>query len=151
MRRDLLALHDVGIVVWDLRTDNYLDSRVADFSQARVVPHNELDIKDQFHSRQACWSDIIGFDGIAYDIDPRHPCLFFPSYLHLRNNKSIDVRSSAKGMDEKFLVAARYDWKKPKKMAKTKPTISTQPARVAKGRISKATQRPNKTTKEKRK
>jgi len=43
MRRDIQDLNRLGIVVFDVRADNYRAGRLIDFSQAHTVPHMELD------------------------------------------------------------------------------------------------------------
>jgi len=41
---DLVAINRLGILVWDVREGNYLQGRLVDFSQARIVPHYELTV-----------------------------------------------------------------------------------------------------------
>lgn len=154
MRKDLLELHQMGIVVFDLREDNYLNGKLIDFSQAHVAPHEQLDmVNNPVLTRQACWKDYIAFDGILehFGLGRRHPCAFFPapaSSRKLRSAKADRASRSSYGMDEKFLIAAKYDWKKAKTARKAPK--STQPATFADGRISKVTKSPKKNPSRKR-
>ena len=58
MRRDILDLNRLGVVVWDVRADNYRAGQLVDFSQAHTVPHIELDwnstVYDRDQIRECC-------------------------------------------------------------------------------------------------
>ncbi len=43
MRKDLLALHGMGVYVQDIREDNYINGKLVDFSRSWTDPHIMLD------------------------------------------------------------------------------------------------------------
>ncbi len=43
MRKDLLALHGMGVYVQDIREDNYMNGKLVDFSRSWTDPHIMLD------------------------------------------------------------------------------------------------------------
>ncbi|KAK0637139.1 kinetochore Sim4 complex subunit FTA2-domain-containing protein [Bombardia bombarda] len=121
MRRDVVALNSLGIVVWDLRADNYCAGRIIDFSQARTVPHMELDfsLKDVYShwtQVQCCLNDYFAFDEIIDDWNDDHPNRvyygprFFPNRrfgFRLRNKSRYYGRKF--GLEDIKVVATYYD------------------------------------------
>lgn len=65
MREDVPALNSLGIVVWDLREDNYMGGRVIDFSEAITAPHLKLcwdqDLVSQQQVMEWCTRDMLCF------------------------------------------------------------------------------------------
>lgn len=45
MRKDLLALHKIGVYVQDIRQENYINGKLVDFSKSWTAPHALLDSK----------------------------------------------------------------------------------------------------------
>ncbi|KAG7292883.1 hypothetical protein NEMBOFW57_002928 [Staphylotrichum longicolle] len=77
MRRDIQDLNRLGIVVWDVRADNYRAGRLIDFSQAHTVPHMELDWNSAIYSRshvmETCVRDLACFDDMVEEWNDEHP------------------------------------------------------------------------------
>lgn len=125
MRKDLIGLHTLGIAVYDLREDNYMMSKIIDFSQAHVVPHRDLDMTiAPSTAKWIIWRDLVGFDGIVSSWNKQHPAEqydhpFMPTFAYrvkMRDKQSISKRRSEDGLQEKHLLAARYDWKAEKRL-----------------------------------
>lgn len=119
MRRDLLNLHRIGICVFDLREDNYMESKIVDFSQAHVTPHRYLDLIHQKSStHEACWRDFIAFDGIVVSWNEAHPRQAYLRFFLPRMKYISRLRPSTRAtttpfmtVPDKYLMAPRYDWK----------------------------------------
>lgn len=121
MRRDLQDLHAYGIVVWDLRSDNYAGGRIVDFSQAKTVPHIELSWDGVAFSREkvieTCARDYQNLDAVVYEWNEEHPeqefwQLFLPNEYYGRRLRS-HTRYGAGLMYQEGvrLDAIFYDWK----------------------------------------
>lgn len=128
MRKDLIGLHTLGIVVYDLREDNYMMSKIVDFSQAHVVPHHDLDMSiAPSTAKWVIWRDLVGFDGIVSSWNKQHPTEqydhpFMPTFAYrvkMRDKQSISKRRSEAGLQDKHLLATRYDWKGEIKLRKS--------------------------------
>ncbi len=120
MRQDIQDLNRLGIVAWDVRDDNYRAGRLVDFSQARTVPHMELDWNSTaYHPdqvKQCCVQDLAYFDDMIAGWNEDHPdriywrC-FLPSITfgrRLRNAKR--YCTDAFNQEGARFVAASYDW-----------------------------------------
>lgn len=125
MRRDVLALNDLGIVVWDLRADNYADGKVLDFSQACTAPHMQLGWNagavPEFVVQQTCNQDMVCFDDMVAVWNQEHPgqvfwSSFFPSrFFGSRLRNSDRYRAGPHNQEGARFTAAAYDWRKPAK------------------------------------
>jgi hypothetical protein len=77
MRRDIQDLNRLGIVVWDVRTDNYRAGRLVDFSQAHTAPHIALDWNSTIYSRchimETCVRDQACFDAVVQEWNYNNP------------------------------------------------------------------------------
>jgi hypothetical protein len=77
MRRDIQDLNRLGIVVWDVRTDNYRAGQLVDFSQAHTAPHMELDwnstIYSHCHIMETCVRDQACFDAVVQEWNYNNP------------------------------------------------------------------------------
>lgn len=64
MREDLLALHDMGIYVQDIKGDNYINGKLVDFSHSWTDPHVMLDprIRSQRLIDSDIKADLLTFD-----------------------------------------------------------------------------------------
>lgn len=121
MRQDMLSLHKLGICVFDLRAGNYMMGKIVDFSQAMVVPHRDLDLKNspdraKYHSN----ADFVAFDGVVEDWNTEHPDQEYRQFFtptinrNLRNMKA--VKSRLYKPTERYTIAAEYDWLKANKL-----------------------------------
>jgi len=76
MCRDFRELDRLGIVVWDVRADNYRPGRLVDFSQALMATHRELDWNSTFYPRSTvmkfCIQDQVSFDTMIYQWNDDH-------------------------------------------------------------------------------
>lgn len=77
MRRNIKDLNKVGIIVYDVRKENFLDGIIIDFSQAYTVPHLELDIHsdaaDLEEVYELCARDYACFDTMMDEWNIMHP------------------------------------------------------------------------------
>ena len=119
MRRDILDLNRLGVVVWDVRADNYRGGHLVDFSQAHTVPHIELDwnstVYDRDQIKECCVRDLALFDDMVEEWNEDHPdrkfwSRFLPSIdfgQRLRNRQR--YRKAAHHQEGVKFVAAFYD------------------------------------------
>jgi hypothetical protein len=122
IRKDLQELHARGIIVWNLRSDNFMNGKVVDLSQAKTVPHLELSWDDNPMSRDwaidSCAGDYNGFDAMIYEWNDAHPeqvywDVFLPNPefgWRLRNGARYKGRLN--DQEGVRLDALFYDWKK---------------------------------------
>lgn len=64
MRKDLLALHDMGVYIQDIREDNYINGKLVYFSRSWTDPHIMLDpkIRSQRLINLEIEGDLLAFD-----------------------------------------------------------------------------------------
>lgn len=119
MRRDLLNMHRIGICIYDLRDDNYMESKIVDFSQAHVSPHRFLDlVKQESETHEACWRDFVSFDGIVISWNDENPSKEYLRFFLPRRKFTSRLRASTQRhltpfmkVPDRYLMAPRYDWK----------------------------------------
>jgi len=118
MMRDLRAINSLGIQVWDVKDDMYLGGILLDLSQARTVPHIELDLQSGIWERSFIisegTSDYENFDGNVIDHwnrdhDEQIWDRFEPSRWYRKRLRTFTRRY----LDPSDIpIAALYDWKK---------------------------------------
>ena len=88
MRSNILALNELGIVAYDLRSDNLSGGRIFDLSQAITAPHLELCFDQERlpkgHVMECCTMDMVSFDDLVAEWNRDNPdrifwSRFFPS------------------------------------------------------------------------
>lgn len=67
MWSDLESLHELGILVRDVKVFNYLDGKLVDFSRAWTVPHPSLEHLDPQLLQQEFEADPIDFEGVVVE------------------------------------------------------------------------------------
>ena len=77
MRKKIKRLHELGIYNMDIRTDNYLNGRLFDFSAAITTPHLDL------------WTKLRPEDEILEDINDDFEC--FDSVIKAEKKKTRDA------------------------------------------------------------
>lgn len=148
MRRDIQELNRLGIVVWDVRADNYRAGRLIDFSQAHTAPHMELDWNSTVYSREqvmeCCVRDLACFDDMVGEWNYEHPDRIFwrrflpnPDFGQRLRNRSRKFEVFRRQEGARF-DAAFYDWEHKEKKGRAKPTIGLEAKRVTpQGRVGK--------------
>lgn len=89
MKRNIKTLNKLGIVVYDIREENYMDGLLIDFSQAHTNPHHLLDLTNPSNTidmvKRLCARDWTSFDAIVDLWNQRNPtlavwhCFFLPN------------------------------------------------------------------------
>jgi hypothetical protein len=123
MMRGLRAMKSLGIQVWDVKDDMYLGGSLIDLSQARTVPHIELDLQSGIWERDYIisqgTSDYERFDANIIDHWNRHhdeqiwdrfePSRWYRKRLRTSTKRYLDPNT--------IPIAALYDWNRaPKKL-----------------------------------
>lgn len=151
MQHDLRTLNKLGIVIFDLRADNYVGGRVADFSQAHTTPHHLLDLENPDNNlstiKELCARDFCAFDGIMDSWNKQNPRQkvwnrFFPNRhfgRRLRNSSRYDAWYF--DQDGATSDAARYDWKKIKKTHHNSQATIIANSKVAKKKSTRRKRR----------
>lgn len=130
MMKNLEELNSLGIQMWDVKHDNYMEGIPIDFSQARTVPHFMLDLNSSiwsnfFITREFYWDyrrfdrNIIG----QWNKTHRYSQQIWLRFLHGYRLRSKEKRPERKAEKEakgdwsrdisahrRFPVAALYNW-----------------------------------------
>jgi hypothetical protein len=151
MRRDIQDLNQLGVVVWDVRADNYRAGLLVDFSQAHTAPHIELNWNSTIYTREqimeTCVRDLACFDDMVEEWNYNNPDRKFWRRFLPNLGFGRRLRDKRRYLGDLFeqegakFVAAFYDWEKkgavarPAKGVKTSgPTRSTERKHVARRR-----------------
>jgi hypothetical protein len=123
IRKDVIDRNALGIVVWDIRAENYIDGRLVDLSQACVSPHPALDWDSTIVPRNMvqewCTRDQLCFDEMMTDWNETCPGkLFWRFFLPstkitagLRPRQRTIPRVPVWELEGCRYDAAFYDWK----------------------------------------
>lgn len=116
MRNDMLDMHKIGICIYNLSKDSYLQGKVADFSEAMVVPHRDLDLsRNCLAAKRNCERDFINMDAIVDEWNSRHPKdmynVFFTPAPHQEGRNMQWLANRLFSGSSKHATAAEYDWK----------------------------------------
>lgn len=134
MMSNLKQVNSLGIMVWDIKEDNYMSGILIDFSQARTMPHFMLDLEDpiwsNYFKEETFFHDYGAFDNrIIKDWNERVPysqkiwSRFLKSSKYHTRSRTRRVREAAdkwarKDFSRTFSivphlpVAAFYDWER---------------------------------------
>ncbi|AEO70537.1 uncharacterized protein THITE_2122138 [Thermothielavioides terrestris NRRL 8126] len=148
MRQDIIDLNRLGIVVWDVRADNYRAGRIVDFSQAHTAPHMELDWNSTAYARSqvmdCCVRDRACFDDMIEEWNENHPDQkfwrrFMPNLAFGQRLRDMTrYRESLYRQEGAKFDAAFYDWEK-KRSTSSSPRAVQSPRSDRKTRRERAT------------
>lgn len=133
MMRDLKSINSLGIQVWDVKEDMYLGGRLLDLSQARTVPHIELDLQSGIWDRDdILLRGTVDYDRFdAYVIDSwnrEHSKQIWQRFAPNRRYRTRLRNTQRRSLDPKTIpVAALYDWKR----GPGRPSLSESKARMS--------------------
>ncbi|EPE29835.1 hypothetical protein GLAREA_00995 [Glarea lozoyensis ATCC 20868] len=130
MMRELRDLNGLGIQVWDVKDDMYLGGVLIDLSQARTVPHIQLDLEAGIWKRDRILGegnyDYECFDAYIIDEWNDHHDEHIWDRFEPNSTFRSRLRSSAKGPPKQTNLpfAALYDWKRESRKRKAKPEVA---------------------------
>jgi hypothetical protein len=136
MMRELRDLNGLGIQVWDVKDDMYLGGVLIDLSQARTVPHFQLDLEAGIWKRDSILEegkyDYECFDAYIIDEWNDHHDEYIWDRFEPNSAFRSRLRSSAKSPPKQTNLpfAALYDWKRESRKRKAKTEIATPPTKA---------------------
>jgi hypothetical protein len=147
MMRELRALNQLGIQVWDVKADMYLDGILLDLSQARTVPHIELDFESGIWRRDRILLegalDYGRFDAYVIDSwnqDHEQGEQIWHRFEPSRRYRKLLRAPHKRCVDPKLPLAALSDWNRMSKKRKER----IEPATVRKNVRSASSQKKKK-------
>jgi len=141
MMKQLKEINSLGIQVWDVKADMYLGGVLLDLSQARTVPHYQLDLELGLWSKDSILKegseDYESFDAHVIedwneDHDEQIWVRFWPNRRYRRQLRCYTQRMFTRSVN--LPLAALYDWKRTtkKRKAKAKSKLAAPHQKVSK-------------------
>lgn len=122
MVRYLKHLHRCGILVMDIKEDQYINGILVDLSHARTIPHVTFDPALGFdpyeEGQRAVWSDLGNLDYVFYVWDeeaknkPKINLRIVPDWQRVASLRNKRESPFANIKDYKFFDPTKFDWRR---------------------------------------